>query len=76
MHPGIGADPRPPGGGWQGLLAEGFTHYRLFPRAQSLASHTSWLGLSHRRRHSNICLQEGKGEKEKSPTALLYPEPP
>ena len=53
-------------------LTGGSTVRTTLPSRPISVSPTSGLGLSHRRQsHSNICLQKGKGEKEKSPTALL-----
>ena len=58
-------------------LTGGSTVRTTLPSRPVSVSPTSGLGLSHRRQsHSNICLQKGKGEKEKSPTALLCPVSP
>lgn len=65
--------PRPAGS----ALTGGSTIRTTLPSRPVSVSPTSGLGLSHRRRsHLNICLPKGKGEKEKSPTALLCPVSP
>lgn len=68
--------PRAPGRARQGLLAPGPRAAALSHPAQALAFRLSGLGLSHRRGHLNRGHLEGKGETEKTPTALLCPEPP
>lgn len=66
MHPGIGADPRSPGRSGQGPLKGESTAGRLCAGLFSPFLRVSDSPTAAAR----ISVQDGKGEKEKTPTAL------